>query len=168
MQIVVVINSLRQSLIWENLLIMWDPDVPWISFVNNTTECSKCPSVTKCRSVISVALVITRSKIWVHNIMSLFPLASLPLILLCHGGGYGDPGYPNIFNPPDIFLSSAHAYTQCAVVKPPTKSYRFCHYALRSLPQTRRLFHNVLTAPYTISSYHIICKYTVVLWQIIR
>ena len=35
--------------------------------------------------------------------MSLFPLASLPLILLCHGGGYGDPGYPNIFNPPTYF-----------------------------------------------------------------
>ena len=66
--------------------------------------------------------------------MSLFPLASLPLILLCHGGGYGDPGYPNIFNPPIYFCLPRMRTRSALSLNRPSKSYRFCHYALRSLP----------------------------------
>ena len=48
--------------------------------------------------------------------MSLFPLASLPLILLCHGGGYGDPGYPNIFNP---LSRITHSFYQISAIGSP-------------------------------------------------
>ena len=72
--------------------------------------------------------------------MSLFPLASLPLILLCHGGGYGDPGYPNIFNPPIYFcLPRMRARSALSLNRRPSHTgsvimrSRHCHWRVDSV-----------------------------------
>ena len=89
--------------------------------------------------------------------MSLFPLASLPLILLCHGGGYGDPGYPNIFNPP-IYFCLQRMRTRSALSlnrRPPSHTGSVtmrsrCCWLLQAHCHWRIDCHNVLTSVYHI------------------